>query len=169
VAGLEDVSGDNRSLSLNGVGVIAWIAEHGVEYPEAIFAVRYCGEAHDTVIVARVASDAVTIQGGARSEEIARLENALGTGAAGVFYREEQTTTLRLSGPNADTVWAQTCGVRLSERPCNEVVYTTVAGVSSAVIPEEREGVRSYRIWVDYSYAPGLWRTLAELLGSVDS
>jgi len=161
--GLDDISGECRAFRLEGPGVLAWLATKSIECPEAVFAVSYSGERHETV-VARVARDAVILQGGVQSHEIVRLENDLRARVAGVFHGEVQASTFRLSGPKAATVWSQTCGVALSERPSLEVVYTRVAGVSVAVIPEQREADRSYRIWVDYCYAPDLWNTFVEIL-----
>ena len=161
--GLDDISGECRTFRLEGPDVLAWLATKGIECPETMFAVSYTGEDRETV-VARVARDAIILQGGVQSREIACLENDLRARAPGVFLGEIQASTFRLSGPKAAVVWSQTCGVALPERPSHEVVYTRVAGVSVAVIPEQGEADRSYRIWVDYSYAPDLWNTFVEIL-----
>ena len=76
----------------------------------------------------------------------------------------DEGARLRLSGARADSVWRQTCGVDVAAAPTDSLIYTRVAGVSCAILPEERSVGRSYQIWVDYSLAPDLWESLAECL-----
>jgi sarcosine oxidase gamma subunit len=81
----------------------------------------------------------------------------------GVYRIEQQSVTLVLAGDAALGVLAQTCGVDFVGELADRMVYTRVAGASCGVLPREEAGQRVYRLWVDYSLAPYLWKTLAEI------
>jgi hypothetical protein len=151
---------------VQGPGAAAWLRERGVDCPDELFAVRRTAEAGGLLLVARVGHGDVIVQERTEGETLERLEGALAS-AVDVFQVPEQSATFRLSGPHVDAVWRQTGAIPLTERPDDVVIYTRVAGVSCAVIPEREPVERSYRIWVDYSYAPGLWQTLTEIFGEV--
>lgn len=160
-SGLEDLSPKIRSLRVQGPNAVSWLAGRDVICPETLLAVdRSAG-----LLVARVGSGDVVLQGDAADEAIVALGGTLAT-TSDVFQVPEQAATFRLAGPRAEEVWRQTCAVRLAKEPCDRIVYTRVAGISCAVIPEEVSGERSYRVWVDYSYAKALWQDLAEILAN---
>ena len=71
--------------------------------------------------------------------------------------------TLVLEGDEALGILAQTSGVDFVGELADRMVYTRVAGASCGVLPREETGQRVYRLWVDYSLAPFLWETLAEI------
>ncbi|NNL85220.1 MAG: hypothetical protein HKP27_06180 [Myxococcales bacterium] len=166
IDGIADLSATHRAFRLQGPGAATWLRARGIDCPEALFAVRRNGEAEGSLLVARVGHGDVIIQERTGGGTLDRLEDALAP-AVDVFRVPEESATFRLSGSNVDTVWRQTCAIPLMDRPDDVIVYTRVAGVSCAVIPERESAGRCYRIWVDYSYAPGLWQTLAEILAEV--
>ena len=161
--GLEDLSPSLGAVRIQGPRAPAWLANRGIACPEHLFAIRRHAAGDEALLVARIGSGDVVVQGSAGSPRLVALESAL-AGASEVFQVPEQSATLRLSGPHADTVWRQSCALPMIERALDVVVYTRVAGVSCAIIPEAEAGNRSYRIWVDYSYAPALWESLGEIL-----
>ena len=71
--------------------------------------------------------------------------------------------TLELRGARAPRVLALCCALNLAGKPSETILYTRVAEVSCAVLPRGDGEARTYRLWVDYSLAPYLWTTLAEL------
>lgn len=163
VPGLCDLSASLRSLRLQGPATAGWLRARQIDCPETLFEVSRQGNGRDDLWVARVGNGDVILQDGIAGETLIELEAALGD-TPRVFRVPEQATTLRLSGPKAEATWRQTCAVPLAEATTERVVYSRVAGVSCAIFPERIAGERSYRIWVDYSLAPALWQSLAEIL-----
>lgn len=165
VAGLEDLSADTRALRVQGANAVIWLERNGVVCPELLFAFPQRGRQNDAIFVARVGSADIIVQGATTSETLDVLSGALRESTE-VFEVPEQAATFRLSGPGAEGLWRQTCAVPLANEPVDKIIYTRVAGVSCAVIPEDATGRRSYRIWVDYSYAKALWQSLADILAN---
>lgn len=163
VTGLEDLSADMRALRVQGTNAIAWLEQNGVTCPDLFFALYQRGSKNDSILVARVGNADVIVQGGAASKTLDALSHALRE-STDVFQVPEEAATFRLSGPGAEDLWRQTCAIPLANEPVDKIIYTRVAGVSCAVIPEDATGRRSYRIWVDYSYAKALWQSLADIL-----
>tara|TARA_B100000809_G_scaffold218183_1_gene224680 strand:+ start:314 stop:871 length:558 start_codon:yes stop_codon:yes gene_type:complete len=158
-AELQDLS-DYRKVGVKGPGAVEWLRAQGVVCP---------GNTYDTIrtaagsIVARVGSDEVIIESPPGDDGAERIDAALAIRAPGVFGVEQQTSTFRLGGAGAPDVWRQTCGVDVTGESADRLIYTRVAGVACGVLPEEIEGHRSYRLWVDYGYAPALFRSLVEI------
>jgi len=159
-AELEDLS-DCRKVGVKGPGAVEWLRAQGVACP---------GDTYDTIrtaagsIVARVGSDEVIIESPPGADCAERIDAALAIRAPGVFRVEQQTATFRLGGAGVSDVWRQTCGVDVTGEPVDRLIYTRVAGVACGVLPEEIEGRRAYRLWVDYGYAPALFRSLVEIV-----
>ncbi len=161
--GLDDLSTATRALRVQGANAAPWLTSHGAPCPARIFSVQRSGRDDDRICVARVGSADVIVQGGSGSGALDALARCL-DGSTEVFHVPMEAATFRLAGPPAEDVLRQTCAVPLATVPIDRVVYTRVAGVSCAVLPEEIAGRSAYRIWVDYSYAQALWRSLAEIL-----
>lgn len=164
--GLTDLSATHRAIRVQGRGTTVWLRSRGVDCPDALFAVHRFGGTDALSLVARIGQADIIVQEQIGGDTIDQLESSL-TSAVEVVQVPEQSATFRLSGPHVDTVWRQTCGVQIVERPDDTVIYTRVAGVSCAVIPERRAAERSYSVWVDYSDAPALWKTLAEIFREI--
>ncbi len=158
--GLCDAS-DRAKLGIKGPRLLRWLAEQGLPCPQAVFEVsRSDGE----FLAARVGSDEVIFEASHDAARLVAVEAALLGSPSGVYRVEQQAATFLLSGPDAPGFWAQTCALDISSAPIERILYTRVAGISCAVIPEVIRETRAYRIWVDYSYGPEFWNTMSEIM-----
>ena len=149
-----------HKVGIKGPGACEWLQGQGVACPNDTYHVVRTAEGS---IIARVGSDEVIIESPPDDELAARIDAALAIRAPGVYRVEQQSSTLRLGGAAAPDVWRQTCGVDVTAEPIDRLLYTRVAGVACGVMPEEIDGQRAYRLWVDYSYAPALLQSLIEI------
>ncbi len=62
---------------------------------------------------------------------------------------------------------AQTCGIDFDGTGQDRLIFTRVAGVSAAILPESIGAVSVFRFWIDASYAIYLWETLFEICDSL--
>ncbi|HIG56476.1 MAG TPA: hypothetical protein EYG11_22760 [Candidatus Latescibacteria bacterium] len=147
-------------LGVKGPGLVAWAEQHEIELPVEIYDTLLVGQ-HG--VLARVATGELILECAPDDALLTRFESALQTVDTGVYRIEQQSVTLVLAGDAALGVLAQTCGVDFVGELVDRMVYTRVAGVSCGVLPREEGGQRVYRLWVDYSLAPYLWETLAEI------
>ena len=145
---------------VKGPGVAAWAQRHDLPLPAARYAVLPVGGAG---VVARAGEGELILECTLQDELWARWQAARTEAATGVYDIPQQSVTLELSGPRARQVLAWSCALNLAAEPADTIVYTRIAGVSCAVLPRGEGDPRSYRLWVDYSLAPYLWTTLAEL------
>ncbi len=158
--GLCDAS-DRAKLGIKGPRLMAWLAEQDVPCPQSIFEVT---RSDGGFLAARVGSDEVVFEASHDAARLVAVEAALRDSPSGVYRVEQQTSTFLLSGPDASDFWAQTCALDIASAPTERILYTRVAGISCAVIPEAIHEMRAYRIWVDYSYGPELWKTMSEIM-----
>ena len=139
------------------------ILSHKVRYLE------FPVEIYDTLLVgqhgglARVGTGELILECAPDDGLLTRFESVLQALDNRVYRIEQQSVTLVLAGDAALGVLAQTCGVEFEGELADRMVYTRVAGASCGVLPHEEAGQRVYRLWVDYSLAPFLWETLAEI------
>ena len=145
---------------VKGPGVVAWGQRHDLPLPAARYAVLPVGAAG---VVARAGEGELILECTVQDELWARWQAALTEAAGGVYDIPQQSVTLELSGPRAPHALARSCALNLAAEPAETILYTRIAGVSAAVLPRGAGESRSYRLWVDYSLAPYLWTTLAEL------
>ncbi len=159
--GLEDLSAGLNALRIQGPQAVSFLVENGISCPGEIFAVSRAGTDDSSTLVARIGSADVIVQSDRDGTRIDGLRVAAAN-AQGVLATPDEGARLRLSGPDADRVWRQTCGVEVETAPVDRLIYTRVAGVSCAILPEAGTSGRSYQVWVDYSLAPAVWESLAE-------
>lgn len=157
--GLHDLS-LLQKVGVQGPNVAAWLSERELPWPQSIYALA---RLDDGALIVRIAENEVVIESADENGLPPKLAEIPALRAAGVYGVEQQTATFRLDGPTAAGVWAQTCGVNIVESAIDRLCYTRVAGVSCGIIPERSGGGRTYRIWVDYGYAPYLWKTLVTI------
>jgi hypothetical protein len=157
--------GDHRKLGLKGPHCVAWLSSQAVEVPGDVYGVHVV---EDGSLLARTGSDEIIIESPHPGPFIDNMEHRLSPPVPGVYRVEQQSTSLRLGGVGAPALWRQTCGVDIPAEPVNRILYTRVAGVSCGIIPEDLNGERAYRLWVDYSYAPALLQALLEIAESLD-
>ena len=145
---------------VKGPGVVAWAQRHDLPLPAARYAVLPVGVAG---VVARAGEGELILECTPGDALWERWQAALAEAAAGVYDIPQQSVTLELNGPHASQVLARSCALSLAAEPPDTILYTRIAGVSCAVLPRGERDPRTYRLWVDYSLAPYLWTTLAEL------
>ena len=147
-------------LGVKGPGLVAWAEQHEIELPVEVYDTLLVGQYG---VLARVGTGELIVECAPDEGLLTRFESALQTVDNGVYRIEQQSVTLVLAGDAALGVVAQTCGVNFVGELADRMVYTRVAGASCGVLPREEAGQRVYRLWVDYSLAPYLWKTLAEI------
>jgi sarcosine oxidase subunit gamma len=154
--GLCDVSSFPR-VTLKGPGAEAWLRDQGVGVPTEIYEVLRTGKS----IVARTGGAEFFIEDGVSGRIVAGLPKA--GGDLEVYRVLRQDAAMILGGSRAVDVMLETCGVDCSSHEFR-MVYSRVAGVSCAILPDTVDGLRAYRIWCDASYGPYLWQTLLEIV-----
>jgi len=145
---------------VKGPGVVAWAQRHDLPLPATRYSVLPVGTAG---VVARVGEGELILECTPHDALWERWRAALAEAPAGVYDIPQQSVTLELSGPRAPQVLARSCALNLAAEPAATIRYTRIAGVSCAVLPRGEGEPRSYRLWVDYSLAPYLWTTLADI------
>ena len=145
---------------VKGPGVVAWARRHDLPLPPARYAVL---RVSDAAVLARAGEGELMLECTLQNELWGRWQAALTEAPAGVYEIPQQSVTLELNGPRAPQVLARSCALNLAAEPAETILYTRIAGVSAAVLPHGKGESRRYRLWVDYSLAPYLWTTLAEL------
>ena len=154
-----DLSGLQK-FGVKGKGAENWLSSEGVEVPAALF--ESCPLSGGGVTV-RFGTDEFFLEDGVGNRSVAALAERLDSHSRQVFRVEHQEATLLLVGPRALEVLAQTCGINFRETPPRQAVFTRVAGVSCAVLPEFVGDIPAYRVWVDPSFALYLWNALVEI------
>jgi sarcosine oxidase, subunit gamma len=148
-------------LGVRGPDAENWLRAQGLEMPNELYETR---PLPDGGILARVGTDQFMLESGVSGETVATLAARLGAGTPGAYPVERQEATFLLVGRRTREVLAQTCGIDFAETPPLRLIYTRIAGVSSAILPETVGGQTAYRLWVDPSYAPDLWHSLATIV-----
>jgi sarcosine oxidase subunit gamma len=159
---LADLSRQPR-CGCKGPGAAPWLAALGVPIPAAPnSAAALAGGGR----VLRLGLTEFLVEGDAALVE--RLQAA--PRAAGVYPVLRQDACLLLAGERLGELLLQSCNVNFAalDSDSSTVVLTSMVGVGVTVLPENKNGVPSCRVWCDGSYGPYLWRTLraiAEELG----
>jgi heterotetrameric sarcosine oxidase gamma subunit len=151
---------DLVKLGVKGPGLDEWARRCDIALPEALYDTLPVGR---DGVLARVGSGELILESAADDPLLGRFAEALQAADGEVYRIEQQSVTVVLSGECALGILAQTCGVDFAAESVGRIVYTRVAGAACAVLPREEDGQRAYRLWVDYSLAPYLWETLAEI------
>ena len=157
---------DLIKIGIKGRALAQWAAALGIDFPPALYDTRPVG---DHGLLARVGSGEIVLESLPNDPLLASLQRGLEQPSPGIYRVEQQAVTFELSGPHALGVFAQTCGLEIKACEPRRIVFTRVAGVSCGLIPLDRDGGVIYRFWVDYTFAPYLWNTLAEILGEIRS
>ena len=145
---------------VKGPGVAAWAQRHDLPLPATRYSVLPVGAAG---VVARAGEGELILECTPRDALWERWRAALAEAPAGVYDIPQQSVTLELSGPRARRVLTRSCALNLAAEPAATILYTRIGGVSCAVLPRGEGESRGYRLWVDYSLAPYLWTTLADI------
>jgi sarcosine oxidase subunit gamma len=152
-------------LGVKGRNAEAWLCEQGLPIPERIYD---CRRLDDHGLCIRVSVDEFFIEGGPAAEAVVHLTAALASPGPGVWPVVRQDATLLLTGSRAIEVLAQTCSINFRQAPDGRLIMTRLAGVSCAVLPQSVEGVATFRLWIDPSYAVAMWETLSGIVAELD-
>ena len=164
-------------LGLKGPGAASWLAAQGIDVPGDTFASQPLADGG--VIINQgggeymlesgpAASVVPSIQHAADTAIDARSEAGDSADLGGQFYRvERQDAGFILGGVDAGKVLAQTCGVNFAQAEAGRLIFSRVAGVSAAILPQTADEISSYRLWADASYAVYLWQTLGRISGEL--
>jgi glycine cleavage system aminomethyltransferase T len=155
-----DLSG-LANLGVRGLQAEAWLRGQGLDVPPELYDTRGLP---DGGLLARVGSDQFLLEGGIGGETIRVVAASLGAGAADAYPVVRQEATFLLVGRRVLDILAQTCALDFGELPPRRLVYTRIAGVSSAIMSSDIGGISAYRLWVDPSYAADLWQSLATIV-----
>ena len=155
---------DMQKLGVKGPGLLPWSQTHDIALPENRYDTLPVGQ-HG--VLARVGNDELILECADHDALLPRFEEALLASDTGVYRLDQQSLTLVLSSETALLVLAQTCGVDFSNEPVDRIIYTRVAGASCVVLPRLENGQQVYRLWIDYTLAPYLWETLAEIIAEL--
>jgi sarcosine oxidase gamma subunit len=148
-------------LGLKGPEVARWLRDQSINVPADIYSTAsIAGDAW----IARLGTAEFLVEGDTDSDFIARLEPNLSPLPKGVFPVPRSDVTFVLSGPDARSVLAQTCGIDFRAAAPHRVIFSRVAGVSCGILPQPSGSATRYRLWLDPSYAPYLWETLAGIV-----
>ena len=144
---------------LKGPGAARWLESQGVAVPAQ--ANTWAGLPGGGVI-ARLGRTEFFIEDGAAGNAACRLQDALGTGLAGVYPVIRQDAGIALVGRRVNELLVQSCNVNFQELdPASRaVVMTMMVGVAVLVIRQDHQSVPGFRIWCDPTSAPYLWETL---------
>ncbi len=157
--GLCDLSGLSK-LGIKGLNSDSWLRKQGIDVPETSYESRRLA---DDGYIVRIAADEFFLESGPRNEVVLSVDAQLKSNGHPLVRVERQDATFLLVGSRAIEVLLQTCGVNFREVPSRYLVFTRVAGVSCAVLPELIEGLPAYRLWFDSSFAVSMWQTLSEI------
>jgi sarcosine oxidase subunit gamma len=150
-------------LGVKGPGAEAWLRGQEVEVPPATYDTRPLAGGG---LIARLGAGDFFLEGGPAGGLLPRLRERL-AGALGVYPVERQDATFLLAGSRAPEVLAQVCSIDFATAPPRRLILTRSAGVNCGVLPEPRDELAVFRLWVDYTYAASFWESLAEIAEEV--
>ena len=144
---------------VKGSGAAVWLAEMGVEIPQAVYESRSLPEGG---LIVRVGKDEFFLEAGRLDQSLASLRESLPEPSNFTPVIREDAS-LRVNGSGSLELFAQTCGHPLFESPVDQIVFTRVAGVNCGILPQSQGGQTQYRVWFDPSYAVYLAETLLQI------
>ena len=144
---------------VKGSGAATWLAEMGVEIPQAVYESRPLPEGG---LIVRVGKDEFFLEAGRLDQSLASLRDSV-PDAADFTPMIREDASLRGNGSRSLELFAQTCGHPLFESPVDQIVFTRVAGVNCGILPQSQGGQTQYRVWFDPSYAVYLGETLLQI------
>ena len=158
-----DLSG-LRKIGIKGRDAEAWLTSNGLSVPEQIFDTL---KLSDGTLVARIGTDEFFLEDGTGNRTVSALAAKTDPIDGDCHFVEHEEATFLLTGTDARSVLAQTCGLEFRATGSDQVVYTRVAGVSCGIL-HRTSPVTSWRFWADPSYAEYLWEILVEICEELD-
>lgn len=148
-------------LGVKGPMSPRWLVEQGVPVPAEIYgAVRLDSLGY----IVRLGAGEFFLEAPSGGATIGRLAAALSQSPAGVYRTPREDATFQISGGSSKELFAQTCGIDFRGLPPMKAIFTRVAGVSCAILPEQVDVGPSYRLWLDPSYSDYLFYALAQIV-----
>lgn len=154
-----DLSGLAK-LGVRGPEAESWLRGQGLDIPPNLYDTRGLP---DGGLLAQIGTDQFLLESGIRGETVTALGTLLGAGVSGAYRVERQEATFLLAGRRLREVLAQACAIDFGALPSQRLIYTRIAGVSGAVLPQEIDGRPACRLWIDPSYAADLWESLVTI------
>lgn len=162
--GLCDLSGLSR-LGLKGAAAASWLTEQGIPIPEQVYASEHLS---DGGCVVRLGVSEFLLESGLQDEIIPALDACLTSRGNQLIRVERQDASFLLIGSHALEVLSQTSGVNFREVSNGIWVFTRLAGVNCGILSDLVNGLPTYRLLFDSSYAVYLWETLVEIVGDLE-
>ena len=150
-----DVSAFPR-VTIKGSGAEPWLREQGLSVPATVYDVLHAGDG----LIVRTGNAEFFIEGGVSGRIVLGLAKV---GNPEVVRVLRQDAAVVLAGARANEVMLETCGVDFAPHE-HRMVYSRVAGVSCAILPDEISGIRVFRLWCDGSYGMYFWETMLEIV-----
>jgi sarcosine oxidase, subunit gamma len=145
-------------LKVKGLGAADWLREHSFAVPSNVFDTLPLS---DDAWIARLGETEFLAQWASDDDILTRIGKHLLLPRKDIFSIPCSDATIQLSGAEARSVFAQTCGIDFRKTPLQRILFTRVAGVSCGIIPQANESEVSFRLMCDCSYSAYLWETLA--------
>lgn len=151
-------------VGVKGPATEDWLRQRQVDLPTAVYDTR---PLEDGLIVRLGAADFL-LEGGISGDWLARLSDELDGDPPGVYRAERQDAAFVLAGARANAVLAQLCSLDFQTAAPRRLLLTRAAGVNCGILPDPRDEMPLYRLWVDATYAVYLWETLAGINRELD-
>ena len=151
-------------LGIKGPSAAAWLAEQSLPVPANTYDAASCD---DGSCLVRLGVDEFLIEQHPGGSRVVELTELLTSPVPGVYPVCREDATFVLTGASAGEVMAQTCGVDMSRADRDRLIMTRVAGVSCSILPQMLGDLPCHRLWLDPSFAAGLWDALAQIVGEL--
>lgn len=163
--GIADLSCLTR-FGVKGAKAANWLESQGLTTPDRP---NTWVPLPDDGVIARLGLTEFFIEDSLQSQVAVALAEACQQPPTRVYPVLRQDAAIVLCGAAVNDLLLQTCSVNfrtlsLAEHP---VIVTSMVGIAVTIIPGERNGQPSYRIWCDGTFGAYLWRTLGAIVAEM--
>ena len=148
---------------VKGPGAASWLEEKGLDVPPTIYASRPLPQGG---LIVRVGTEEFFIEAAQSDVSLAWLRDSMPDDATFTPVIREDAAML-ITGSGSRDLFAQTCSHRIEQSPCDQMIFTRVAGVSCGILPQSAGDSMQYRLWFDPSYATYLGETLLQIVSEL--
>jgi sarcosine oxidase subunit gamma len=149
---------------VKGPQAATWLAAQQLDVPQQTYDVTALP---DGGVMTKISSNEFVLESGIANQTVSAIKAALGSVQDGAYHTEQQMATFFLSGVCAGEVLSQTCGVEFEQVVNGRLLYSRIAGVSAAILPDTVNDLPVYRLWIGYNFGPALWQTLSQIAGEL--
>jgi sarcosine oxidase subunit gamma len=150
-------------LGIKGPGAEDWLRQRQVDVPPAVYDTRPL----EGGLIARFGTSDFLLEGGISGDCLTPLSGELDLSPPGLYRVERQDATFVLAGTRANSVLAQLCSLDFPSAAPGRLLLTRAGGVNCGILPDAREGVPLYRLWVDITFAVSLWESLTTIVAEL--